>query len=190
MILAQIELLIERTLIHDARNKGFQRNQQAFYYLEKAAYQLQPGALYLMEAIYLTDKCVKKDIAPTLSFKDRLLFLRYLIMVIELEYKLIINCHETLRIRLLLHLQGHSEPKELPVFESYIVEAEEGSDKKLHIRANVLHGLSHYHSRGCLSSADNTIHEVQSQAVTMRFNKSFEAIWTTCSEVSKTIYYF
>nr|GEW39989.1 hypothetical protein [Tanacetum cinerariifolium] len=39
MILAQIELRIERALIHDARNKGVQRNQQAFYYLEKVAYQ-------------------------------------------------------------------------------------------------------------------------------------------------------
>nr|GEU54568.1 hypothetical protein [Tanacetum cinerariifolium] len=49
MILAQIELLIERALIHDARNKG-----------------LQTGALYLMGVIYLTDECVKKDIALAL----------------------------------------------------------------------------------------------------------------------------
>ncbi|GJV13592.1 hypothetical protein Tco_1355133 [Tanacetum coccineum] len=63
MILAQIELLTERALIHDAQNKGVQRNQQAFYYLEKAAYQLQPDALYLMGAIALTVECVKKDIA-------------------------------------------------------------------------------------------------------------------------------
>ncbi|GKA14506.1 hypothetical protein Tco_0694152 [Tanacetum coccineum] len=62
MISAQIELLTERALIHDAQNKGVQRNQQAFYYLEKA-YQLQPDALYLMGAISLTVECVKKDIA-------------------------------------------------------------------------------------------------------------------------------
>ncbi|GKC09626.1 hypothetical protein Tco_1001236, partial [Tanacetum coccineum] len=106
---------------------------------------------------------------------------------------------------------GHSKPKELLVFESYIVEAEEGSekkikwwawlllrigpfsplascyiiDKKLHIRANVLHGSSHCDSRGCSSSTDNTIHEVQKQVVTVCVNKSFEAIWTTCSEVSR-----
>ncbi|GKB56604.1 hypothetical protein Tco_0912790 [Tanacetum coccineum] len=118
-------------------------------------YELQLGALYLMGAIYLTDECVKKDIAPALSFKDWLLFPRYLNMVIELE--------------------GHSKPKELLVFESYIVEAEEGS-------ANVLHGSSHCDSRGCSSSTDNTIHEVQKQVVTVCVNKSFEAIWTTCSE--------
>nr|GEV94937.1 ribonuclease H-like domain-containing protein [Tanacetum cinerariifolium] len=169
---SQIELLIEGTLIHDIQNKGVQRNQQAFYYLEKAAYQLQPGALYLMRAIYLTDKCVKKDIAPALRdapFKKRC-------FPSDEDIK---NTN-----------RGHSKPKELPVFESYIVKAEEGSDKKLHIKANVLHGSSHYHSRGCSSSADNTIHDVQKQVVTMRFNKSFEAIWTTCSGVSETIYSF
>nr|GEY46083.1 26S proteasome regulatory subunit S10B homolog B-like [Tanacetum cinerariifolium] len=62
--------------------------------------------------------------------------------------------------------------------------------KSFTFKANVLHGSSRCHSRGCSSSADNTIHEVQKQVVTVRFNKSLEAIWTTCSEVSETIYSF
>nr|GEU97541.1 sel1-like protein [Tanacetum cinerariifolium] len=113
----RIELLIEHTLIHDARNKGVQRNQQAFYYLKKAAYQLQPGALCLMGAIYLTDECVKKDIAPTLRdapFKKRC-------------FPLDEDMKNTNRVGNCPNTPGHSEPKELPVFESYIVEAEEGS---------------------------------------------------------------
>nr|GFC17840.1 hypothetical protein [Tanacetum cinerariifolium] len=68
-----------------------------------------------------------------------------------------------------------------PLASCYII------DKNLRIRANVLHGSSHCHSKGCSLSARYTIHEVQKQVVTMRFNKSFEAIWTTCSEVSETI---
>ncbi|GKA21743.1 hypothetical protein Tco_0701732, partial [Tanacetum coccineum] len=63
MISAQIELLTERALIHDAQNKGVQRNQQAFYYLEKAAYQLQPDALYLMGAISLTVECQSSSVS-------------------------------------------------------------------------------------------------------------------------------
>ncbi|KAF4360672.1 hypothetical protein G4B88_010667 [Cannabis sativa] len=35
--------------------------QQAFYYLEKAADQFHPGALYLLGAVYLTGDCVNKD---------------------------------------------------------------------------------------------------------------------------------
>ncbi|GJT59337.1 putative reverse transcriptase domain-containing protein [Tanacetum coccineum] len=54
----------------DEMNKGVQRNQQAFYYLENAAYQLPPDALYLMGAIYLTDECVKKDIASALRMDN------------------------------------------------------------------------------------------------------------------------
>lgn len=43
-------------------NEDVQSDQQAFYYLEKAADQLHPGALYLLGAVYLTGDCVKKDI--------------------------------------------------------------------------------------------------------------------------------
>ncbi|KAK9058920.1 hypothetical protein SSX86_023768 [Deinandra increscens subsp. villosa] len=44
-----------------AQNEGVDTDQQAFYYLEKAADQLHPGALYLLGAVYLTGDCVKKD---------------------------------------------------------------------------------------------------------------------------------
>ncbi|KAI3793814.1 hypothetical protein L1987_36436 [Smallanthus sonchifolius] len=47
-------------------NEGVYTDQQAFYYLEKAADQLQPDALYLLGAVYLTGDCVKKDIASAL----------------------------------------------------------------------------------------------------------------------------
>ncbi|KVI09241.1 uncharacterized protein LOC112502807 [Cynara cardunculus var. scolymus] len=47
-------------------NEGVDTDQQAFYYLEKAADQLQPDALYLLGAVYLTGDCVKKDIASAL----------------------------------------------------------------------------------------------------------------------------
>ncbi|CAH9083861.1 unnamed protein product [Cuscuta epithymum] len=43
-------------------NEAVQSDQQAFYYLEKAADQLHSGALYLLGAVYLTGDCVKKDI--------------------------------------------------------------------------------------------------------------------------------
>ncbi|XP_057485112.1 uncharacterized protein LOC130771510 isoform X3 [Actinidia eriantha] len=47
-------------------NDYVQSDQQAFYYLEKAVDQLQPDALYLLGAVYLTGDCVKKDIASAL----------------------------------------------------------------------------------------------------------------------------
>ncbi|PWA98068.1 Sel1-like protein [Artemisia annua] len=47
-------------------NEGVHTDQQAFYYLEKAADQLQPDALYLLGAVYLAGDCVKKDIASAL----------------------------------------------------------------------------------------------------------------------------
>nr|XP_043634883.1 uncharacterized protein LOC122605985 isoform X2 [Erigeron canadensis] len=47
-------------------NEGVDTDQQAFYYLEKAADQLQPDALYLLGAVYLTGDCVKKDIDSAL----------------------------------------------------------------------------------------------------------------------------
>ncbi|GKB84811.1 Sel1-like protein, partial [Tanacetum coccineum] len=47
-------------------NEGVHTDQQAFYYLEKAADQLQPDALYLLGAVYLTGDCVKKDVASAL----------------------------------------------------------------------------------------------------------------------------
>ncbi|KAL8210842.1 hypothetical protein R6Q57_005279 [Mikania cordata] len=47
-------------------NEGVDTDQQAFYYLEKAADQLQPDALYLLGAVYLTGDCVKKDVASAL----------------------------------------------------------------------------------------------------------------------------
>ncbi|KAM6552283.1 hypothetical protein CsatB_002091 [Cannabis sativa] len=40
--------------------------QQAFYYLEKAADQFHPGALYLLGAVYLTGDCVNKDVDSAL----------------------------------------------------------------------------------------------------------------------------
>ncbi|GKA12847.1 pol polyprotein, partial [Tanacetum coccineum] len=42
------------------------RNQQAFYYLEKAAGELQPDDIYLLGAAYLIGDCAKKDIASSL----------------------------------------------------------------------------------------------------------------------------
>ncbi|KAJ0469776.1 putative tetratricopeptide-like helical domain superfamily [Helianthus annuus] len=47
-------------------NEGVHTDQTAFCYLEKAADQLQPDALYLLGAVYLTGDCVKKDIASAL----------------------------------------------------------------------------------------------------------------------------
>ncbi|CAI9272880.1 unnamed protein product [Lactuca saligna] len=47
-------------------NEGVDTDQEAFYYLEKAADQLQPDALYLLGAVYLTGDCVKKDVASAI----------------------------------------------------------------------------------------------------------------------------
>ncbi|KAI3722116.1 hypothetical protein L2E82_33144 [Cichorium intybus] len=47
-------------------NEGVDTDQEAFYYLEKAADQLQPDALYLLGAVYLAGDCVKKDIASAI----------------------------------------------------------------------------------------------------------------------------
>ncbi|XP_019189490.1 PREDICTED: uncharacterized protein LOC109183914 [Ipomoea nil] len=43
-------------------NDYVQSDQQAFYYIEKAADQLHSGALYLLGAVFLTGDCVKKDV--------------------------------------------------------------------------------------------------------------------------------
>ncbi|XP_059635075.1 uncharacterized protein LOC132277279 [Cornus florida] len=47
-------------------NEYVQSDQQAFYYLERAVDQLNPGALYLLGAVYLTGDCLKKDIASAI----------------------------------------------------------------------------------------------------------------------------
>ncbi|GMN30843.1 hypothetical protein TIFTF001_002997 [Ficus carica] len=47
-------------------NPYVQSDQQAFYYLEKAADQFHPGALYLLGAVYLTGDCVRRDINSAL----------------------------------------------------------------------------------------------------------------------------
>ncbi|KAL4577039.1 hypothetical protein LXL04_013140 [Taraxacum kok-saghyz] len=47
-------------------NEGVDTDQEAFYYLEKAADQLQPDALFLLGAVYLTGDCVKKDVTSAL----------------------------------------------------------------------------------------------------------------------------
>uniref|UniRef100_A0A2P2JM79 Uncharacterized protein LOC8265966 isoform X1 n=1 Tax=Rhizophora mucronata TaxID=61149 RepID=A0A2P2JM79_RHIMU len=47
-------------------NDYVRSDQQAFYYLEKAVDQLQPGALYLLGIVYLTGDCVNKDVASAL----------------------------------------------------------------------------------------------------------------------------
>lgn len=47
-------------------NPYVQSDQQAFYYLEKAADQFHPGALYLLGAVYLTGDCVRRDMNSAL----------------------------------------------------------------------------------------------------------------------------
>ncbi|PON87640.1 Eukaryotic elongation factor 2 kinase [Trema orientale] len=52
------KLRVENPYVHS--------DQQAFYYLEKAAEQFHPGALYLLGVVYLTGDCVKKDMESAL----------------------------------------------------------------------------------------------------------------------------
>uniref|UniRef100_A0A803MQC4 Uncharacterized protein n=1 Tax=Chenopodium quinoa TaxID=63459 RepID=A0A803MQC4_CHEQI len=58
--------LYDRRLFPLLRNDYVQSSQQAFYYLEKAAEQLHPGALYLLGAVYLSGDCVRQDMGSAM----------------------------------------------------------------------------------------------------------------------------
>ncbi|PKI79559.1 hypothetical protein CRG98_000034 [Punica granatum] len=64
---AQYELGCRLRVEHD----DLTDDQKAFYYLGKAADQLQPNALYLLGAVYLAGDCVKQDLASAMWYFHR-----------------------------------------------------------------------------------------------------------------------